>query len=130
MTEKEHTRKVLIRRNHDISPVIVNGQALAQVVHRLEQVEQLLLVQLQVADSDVVGAVLARADLLEQVLDGPWNDAALGVVLGGPGHRECLAGARLPVAQDRAIVAVQRLGGDVFDHLLNHKRALNNLLTI
>ena len=83
----------------------------------------LFVVDLNVTDSDGDGLVEFLASLVVQLLDGSWDDASLLEVVGQTKHRVGLATACLPVAHNRAVVALgyaldQLIGGDVVHIIL------------
>ena len=50
---------------------------------------------------------------LEDVLEGPWDDAPLGGGIVDALHGEALAAAGLPVREDGAVVALQHTLGQI-----------------
>jgi len=70
-----------------------------------QQVSDLFVVDLGVTDPDRDGLVELVASQREQGRDGSGHDAAVLEDLAASRHRVSLAGARLAVAENRAVVA-------------------------
>ena len=88
------------------------------VIGGTEEVEDLLVVQLEEGNPNRELRVLLDPELVEDLGEGPGDDAGGGVVLPGhtrllppvPAlHREGLASAGLPVGEDGAVVALHHL---------------------
>mmetsp|Transcript_115552 Transcript_115552/g.299557 ORF Transcript_115552/g.299557 Transcript_115552/m.299557 type:complete len:203 (-) Transcript_115552:163-771(-) len=106
-------REVLhVDAHHRMLLDLQTATKLALVRDRIQQVEDDLVVDLEVRahDQKSLRAHLLDLDLLEERLVHPRGDAAELWGVRGTRHAPALAAPRLPVGEDRAVVALEGLG--------------------
>jgi hypothetical protein len=65
----------------------------------------LFIVDFDVTDPDCDGLIELVTDLVVDLLNSPWNDTPLFIVVGQSEHGKCLSSASLSITHDRAIVS-------------------------